>query len=74
MVAKLLGHQRPARISDYERGKRMPNLENAIRLAFILNTPLDALYPSLFREIQCEIIDAKKKLHAELYGKNRTDK
>ncbi len=67
MVATLLGHKTASHISAYERGKRLPSLENAFKLAIILSTSVDFLYYDFYKELKQEIQHARR----ELYGRKK---
>lgn len=54
-VAALLGHKSSARVSNYERGTRLPGLAMALKLSLILQTPLAQLYPHLNAQLKREI-------------------
>ena len=49
-VAALIGHRSATHISDYERGKRLPSLDTAIRLEIVLCVPVAFLFPTMRRE------------------------
>lgn len=55
-LAKLVG-TRPATISEWERGLTFPSAELVLRLAKVLNTLAEALYPQFYlrREHQAVI-------------------
>ena len=55
MVATLLGQKSTARVSDYERGKRIPSLKTALKLEIILCTPIAFLYPEFYAHLKQEI-------------------
>jgi transcriptional regulator with XRE-family HTH domain len=54
-VAHLLGHKDNSAWSDYERGDRLPSLENALRLGIILRVPLEFLFGALHDELRDQI-------------------
>jgi transcriptional regulator with XRE-family HTH domain len=54
-VAHLLGHSGTSALSNYERGKRLPSLSNALRLGIILRVPVEFLFPSLYDGLREEI-------------------
>jgi DNA-binding XRE family transcriptional regulator len=62
-VARLLGHKSTSIISEYETGKLLPSLPNALKLAVVYNRPITDLYPGLHRQIQDEVQAAKTKTH-----------
>ena len=55
-VARLLGLRSAARISDWERGVRLPGLVNAVKLAYVLNTFVLELFPNLVAFAQEAVI------------------
>ena|ERR1700680_109998 len=57
-VTRLLGYVHVSQLSRYETGQRQPSLENALKLAIILRTPVEFLFPSLF-------VDLRKNIRAE---------
>ena len=48
-VARLLGYRSATHISAYERGKRLPSLETAIKLEVVLCAPVAFLFPDIRR-------------------------
>ena len=58
-VAKLLGHKSPARVSDYERGRGLPNLQTVLKLQTILCATVDTLYKDLYLETKQEVIERR---------------
>ena len=54
-VARLLGDRDTSRISKYERGHRLPDLRNALRLAIILRVPVEFLFASLYESSREQI-------------------
>ncbi len=54
-IASLLGHRDTALWSDYESGKHLPSLTNALRLGIILRVPIEFLFYSLHDELRATI-------------------
>lgn len=54
-VARLLGHKNSSAWSNYERGERLPSLENALRLGIILRIPVEFLFYSLHNDLHKQI-------------------
>jgi len=54
-IAHLLGHKNSAHLSSWERGKAQPTLQNALKLALILKTPVEDLFGGLYRNLSREI-------------------
>jgi len=59
-VACLMGLKSVAHISHYERGLKLPGLENAIKLEVILSVPVSFLFPQLTSRIRKEIHSKRK--------------
>jgi len=63
-VATLLGHKGQALVSHWEKGTKIPTLENFFRLAAILKIfPAEMLYKELLDQIRDEILQRKKRLN-----------
>ena len=60
-VARLLGHKTTSIISEYENGRLLPNLRNALKLAAIYKRSVSELYSPLYREIEQELASARPK-------------
>ena len=63
-VATLLGYRSATHISDYERGKRLPSLEAAIRLEVVLCAPVAFLFPDIRRQAIEEVRRARRHLES----------
>ena len=63
-VAFLLGHRSASRVSNYERGHRVPALATAMKLALILQTPISRLYPDLHAQLKAHIERREKRWKA----------
>jgi transcriptional regulator with XRE-family HTH domain len=61
-IAHLLGCMDHTQFSKWERGEKLPNLENALRLAYILQTPVESLFGDLYRNLSAEIEERLKSL------------
>jgi len=55
-VARFLGHKSTSIISEYENGRLLPNLRNALKLEMKYKKPLAYLYSQLCRELEAEIL------------------
>src|ERR1700680_1424181 len=64
-VARLLGDQGIARISEYERGERLPGLLNALRLGIILRVPVEFLFYSLHDSLRAQIRAEEERCGAQ---------
>ncbi|HZU31274.1 MAG TPA: helix-turn-helix transcriptional regulator [Candidatus Angelobacter sp.] len=58
-VARLLGHASTTMLSKYERGRRPPPFEIAIKLTIIYKMNIEELFPQLYRELKTEIVLAQ---------------
>jgi DNA-binding XRE family transcriptional regulator len=54
-VAHLLGHKDADTLAEFERGKRLPSLVNALRLGIILRTPVEFLFGELHDDLRDKI-------------------
>ena len=54
-VAELAGLQTPAHLSHWEKGRKAPNLENALRLSAIIQCPVEILFCDLFNAIRHDV-------------------
>ena len=61
-VAHLLGHKDNSTWSDWERSDRLPSLENALKLAIILRTPVEFLFGALHDELRDQIRTEEERL------------
>ncbi|MDT8067947.1 MAG: helix-turn-helix transcriptional regulator [Terriglobia bacterium] len=48
VVARLLEQKSTSQVSEYERGRLLPNLRTALKLAVIYKTPVCELYRELY--------------------------
>lgn len=63
-VACLLGHASTTHLSEYERGRRLPSLETALRLEIILRMPMAFLYTEMYNRMKRQIRQAEDQLNA----------
>jgi DNA-binding XRE family transcriptional regulator len=61
-IAPLLGHRDAALWSDYESGKHLPSLTNALRLGIILRVPIEFLFYSLHDQLRSAIRAEEERL------------
>ena len=61
-VAHLLGHKGTSVLSNYERGERLPSLQNALRLGIILRVPVEFLFGALHDELRNQIRAEEERL------------
>ena len=64
-VARLLGYRSATHISDYERGKRLPSLETAIKLEVVLCAPVAFLFPDIRRRVLDGVRMERKRIEAQ---------
>jgi transcriptional regulator with XRE-family HTH domain len=67
-VALLLGLKTASMVTRWERGERVPTLENGLRLSQIYRTPVEALFADLVAPLKEELArrDAQLRLrHAQ---------
>ena len=63
-VAYLMGHKSTAHISHYERGEKLPSLQNALKLEAVLGGVfVSFLYPELFSRIRQEVHTRREALN-----------
>jgi len=60
-VAKILGFKSAGRLSRWEQGLAMPNVENLLRLSFLYSTLPAQLYPDHWQEITAALRDKKSR-------------
>ncbi len=67
-VACLMGHSTTTHFSEFERGRRLPNLETALKLEIILRIPVAFLYEERYAHLKRQIREAEahfNNLHDE---------
>ncbi len=62
-VALLMGLKSMAHISHYERGLKLPRLENALKLEAILSVPVSFIFAPLNSRIRSEILAKRKHIN-----------
>lgn len=65
-VAKLTGQSCVAHISHWEKGRKLPSLENSLRLALAIQCPVEILFFDLFNQLRKETYECKAKHKIEL--------
>ena len=60
-MAYFLGHSTCTQFSRWERGKKLPNLQNALKIAYVLGIPIETIFGDLYRSIGREL-EKKQKL------------
>ena len=61
-IGQLLAYKTTAPISNWEKGRKIPNLVNAIRLSEILHTTVESLFPGLCAHLKHELEAKEKKM------------
>jgi len=56
-VSWLLGHSGPQVIAQYERGQKLPSIQNAIRLSLIYGCELEEMFPENYRLARAAIAE-----------------
>jgi transcriptional regulator with XRE-family HTH domain len=51
----MTGHENMSHIADWEKGRRLPTLENALRLSAAIACPIEVLFSHRFYQIRKEI-------------------
>lgn len=71
--ACLMGVKGQGQISSWVRGRKLPSLENALKLCITVNTPTEFLFHGLFQELKNQINSRREKLfaHKIKLGKDR---
>jgi len=64
-IAYLLGHTCSTQFSKWERGKILPNLENALKLAYILDVPVESLFRDLYSDLRKDVEKKDRALFGE---------
>jgi len=60
-IAKLAGLSGAAHISHWEKGRKLPSLANALKLAAAIQCPVEVLFLDLFNHLRKDIYENKKK-------------
>lgn len=69
-VADRLGLSQVGHIADWEKGRRTPSLQNALKLSAILGCPIEVLYSDYFRSIRNNIHEVKEKEQSSQSARN----
>ncbi len=65
-VAKLTGQSCVAHISHWEKGRKLPSLENCLRLALAIQCPVEILFIDLFNQLKNEIYESRARHKIEM--------
>lgn len=60
VVARLLEQKSTSQLSEYERGKLLPNLRTAFKLSIIYDTPVSDLYCGLYERAKQDVDGARR--------------
>ncbi|MBV9216180.1 MAG: helix-turn-helix transcriptional regulator [Acidobacteria bacterium] len=61
-VSRLLGHKGPQTLAQYERGQRLPSLQNAIGLSLIYGCHLEDLFPEKYRFARANLTERTSRI------------
>jgi len=61
-VSRLMGLKTTSSLSHYESGRKVPSLQNAIRLEIVLHTPVAFLFRELSETLKEEIDLRREKM------------
>ena len=61
-IAALLGYEKSSQISNWENGRKLPCLKNALKLAHILEIPVELLFSGLSLDLKEELKANGEKL------------
>ena len=61
-VAALIEQRSAAHLSAWEKGKRMPNLTNALKLSAALQCPVEILFSDLFNKVREDLFVKRNAL------------
>lgn len=64
-VAAILGYVPTTYLSEYERGRKLPNLVTALKLEIIYRIPVAYLYADLYHRLKAELRVREERLRAE---------
>lgn len=65
-VCRLVGIRDVSHIAHWEKGRKIPNLENALRLSAAIGCPVEVLFSDIYRSIQEETHDRRTRFHIKL--------
>lgn len=65
-IAYLLGHSCSTQFSKWESGKILPSLENALKLAYILDVPVESLFGDLYGGLRRDVEKRERALSGEM--------
>jgi transcriptional regulator with XRE-family HTH domain len=72
-VAKMMGFKSTSRISAWEHGKNVPNLENLFALAEIYHATTEQLYPYTKKQARRKLTEAIKAPEPAIYAKSNDE-
>lgn len=62
--AALLGLRSRSSVTDYEKGRRLPNLKTALLMEIVLGTRLSEIYLELYRKLGTQAVEREQQLPA----------
>ena len=65
-VANLIDQSSVAHIAHWEKGRKLPSLENSLRLALAIQCPVEILFIEIFNQLKNEVYEAKTKNKIQL--------
>ncbi len=57
----LTGQSCVAHIAHWEKGRKLPSLENCLRLALAIQCPVEILFIDIFNQLKIEMYEVKRK-------------
>jgi len=60
-MALLLDYRSPAHIAHWEKGRKVPCLNNLLKLSAVLGCSIEVLYSDMFKAVRTEIHAARQK-------------
>lgn len=67
-VAKLAGLGSVAHLAQWEKGRKLPRLENALKLSAIIRCPVEVLFFDLYDAIRKDVAQKRRLLTPTRHG------
>lgn len=67
-VARAIGLSSPAHLAHWEKGRKQPSLDNLLKLAAVLEVPVEALYIERLKTLRQELSDKKSPITPPAYA------
>jgi transcriptional regulator with XRE-family HTH domain len=64
-AAAILGYLPATSLSQYERGRKLPNLLTALKLEIVYRVPVSFLFPEVYAELKTELREREERLRAD---------